>query len=285
MLRIDPATPPLWRTPDSLQFGHDPVLAVLEGVPPGAEEVLGALLLGTDRHGLEAVAASAGLTDLDALLAGLGDVLLRGEPEPPPLAIAADGPADLVGLARPWLGLTADGRPDVVVVLAHHLVPPADTVRRLAADLPHLAVVFDDQAAVVGPYVLPGRTPCLRCAEEHRLEDPARRAVAAQLLRRGPARTTRSIRTRLTAFAAVGDALDALRDGHATGLEGAAVRIAPDGTVSRERRPWHDRCSCRWPDGAAPTAPARPGTGTAPAPPAAVPPTAPRRAGGGPAPA
>jgi hypothetical protein len=257
VLRIDPAAPPLWRTPDSLQFGHDPELVRLEDVPPGAEEVIHALVLGTDRRGLEAIASRSGLDDLDGLLARLDGILVRGERERPPLAVGIDGPADLVALVRPWFGPEGPGRPDVVVVAAHHLVPPAATVRALAEDLPHVALVFDDQAAVVGPYVVPGRTPCLRCAEEHRLDDPARRAVAAQLLRRGPARTTSSIRTRLAACAALGNALDALRAGGPTGLEGAALRMTPAGAISRERRPWHDRCSCRSADGPAPTAPAR----------------------------
>ena len=282
MLRIDPAAAPLWRTPDSLQFGHDPELVRLEDVPPGAEEVISALLLGTDRRGLASIAAQAGLDDLDSLLEKLDGILLRGAPEPPPLAVAIDGPDDLASMVRPWFGEPPAGRPDVVVVIAHHLIAPADTVRALAEDLPHLAVVFDDQAAVVGPYVVPGRTPCLRCAEEHRLDDPARRAVAAQLLRRGPARTTRSIGTRLAACAALGDALDALRLHAETGLEGAALRIAPDGGISRERRPWHARCSCRSVDGPAPTAPARPGTGTAAAPRAAGSPSAPTTAAAGP---
>jgi hypothetical protein len=212
-------------------------------------------------------------------------VLLRGAAEPRPLAVTVEGPGDLAAMLRPWFAPPGAGGPDLVVVVAHHLVPPAATVRRLAEDVPHLAVVFDDQAAVVGPHVVPGRTPCLRCAEEHRLEDPARRAIAAQLLRRGPARTATSLRTRLTACAAIGDALDALRDTGSTGLEGAALRIAPDGTVSREPRPWHDRCSCRRPDGPAPTAPAPRGTGTGAAPPAAAPASGPTTAGAGPSPA
>ena len=285
MLRIDPAAPPLWRTPDSLQFGHDPALARLDDVPPGAEHVIHALALGIDRRGLETTAFRAGVEDLDGLLDRLDAVLLHGEPEPRPLAVAVEGPEDLAALLRPWFVPPVGDARDVVVVAAHHLVPPAATVRHLAEDVPHLAVVFDDQAAVVGPYVVPGRTPCLRCAEEHRLEDPARRAIAAQLLRRGPARTATSLRTRLTACAAIADALDALRDTGATGLEAAALRIAPDGTVSREPRPWHDRCSCRRPDGPAPTAPAPRGTATAAAPPAEAPPSAPTTGGGGPSPA
>jgi hypothetical protein len=285
VLRIDPAAPPLWRTPDSLQFGHDPALAVLDEVPVGAERVLHALACGAARRRLEAVAKESGLDDLDGLLVRLRPVLVRGAADPPPLRIAVDGPPDLAGVVQPWFGPPATGTPDAVIVVAHHLVPPAATVRRLAEDVPHVALVFGDQAAVVGPFVVPGRTPCLRCAEEHRLDDPAWRAIAAQLLRRGPARTATSIRTRLTACGALGDALDALRAGGATGLEGWAVRVEPDGTVSRVRRPWHERCSCRSPNGPAPSAPAPTGSATDVAPPAAAPPSAPTTPATGPAPA
>lgn len=285
MLRIDPAAPPLWRTPDSLQFGLDPVLARLDAVPDGAERVIHALVLGTDRTRLEQIAADAGLDDLDALLARLDGVLQRRDPAPPPPTVAVDGAPDLADLVRPWFAPQEPERPDVVIVVAHHLVPPADTVRRLAEDVPHLALVFGDQAAVVGPFVVPGATPCLRCAEEHRLDDPARRAIAAQLLRRGPARTSTSVRVRLAACSALGDALDALRHDGVTGLEGTALRVAPDGTLSREPRPWHERCSCRWTSAPAPSARVPRGIGRAAAPPAAARATAPTTAGDGPWPA
>jgi hypothetical protein len=281
VLRIDPAARPLWTTPDRLQFGTDPVLAVLDPVPVGAERVVHALGAGTDRTALEAVAAEAGLADLDGLLDALGPALLtRPTRQAPPLGVAIDGPDDLVAAMRPWFAPPA-GRPDVVVVAAHHLVPPAAGVRRLAEDLPHVALVFGDQAAVVGPFVVPGATPCLRCADEHRLEDPTWRAVAAQLLRRSTSRTAASTRVRLAAAAVLGDALEAVRDGRPTGLEGAAVRIAADGGISRSPRPWHAACWCRRPS----AAPAPRGTATAAAPPAAAPPSAPMTSGGGPAPA
>ncbi len=285
MLRIDPAAAPLWRTPDSLQFGHDPALAVLDDVPAGAERVLHALMPGADRRRLETVAKEAGLDDLDGLLALLSPVLVHGTADAPPLRVAVDGPPDVAEVVRPWFGPAAVGTPDVVIVVAHHLVPPADTVRRLAEDVPHVAVVFGDQSAVVGPFVVPGRTPCLRCAEEHRLDDPTWRAIASQLMRRGPARTATSIRTRLIACGALGDALDLLRTGCETGLEGTAIRVAPDGTVSRVPRPWHERCSCRSPNGPAPSVPARTGNGTDADPPVAAPRTSPTTREAGPAPA
>ena len=250
MLRIDPAVRPLWRSPDCLQLGEDPVLAVLEPVPPGADAVLGALMDGVDALGLDTTAARAGLAPaaLRALLDAVGPALLPpAAPLLPALRIAVDAPPDLAALLTLLLDLDPVRREDadVVVVAAHHLVAPAATVRYLGDDRPHLAVVFGDQAATVGPFVRPGRTPCLRCAEEHRLDTPGRRAVAAQLLRRSGSRTTGTVLTRLRAGLLIATALTDLREGRETSLEGWAVRLTPDGTVSRRPRPWHARCSCR----------------------------------------
>jgi bacteriocin biosynthesis cyclodehydratase domain-containing protein len=72
---------------------------------------------------------------------------------------------------------------DVVVVLA----PPTSVLppEWLAAvrHHPHLPVVIRETTAVIGPFVLPGRTPCLRCLELTRGDrDPAWPALAAQLI-------------------------------------------------------------------------------------------------------
>lgn len=283
VLRIDPAARPIWRTPDSLQFGLDPVLAILDPVPAGADRVVHALAAGCDRATLEALVGAGGLDQLDSLLTTIAPALLRRSTAAAvPLGVAITGPDDLVELLRGWFP-AASARPDVAVVVAHHLVPPAGTVRWLRDDVPHLAVVFGDQSATVGPLVVPGATPCLQCADQHRLDGPHWRAIAAQLLRRGGSRTAGSARIRLRVAALVGDAIESLREAAPTGLEGAALRIAPDGSVSRSPRPWHERCLCRHPDAPAGAAPS--GTGTAAAPPAAAPVIAPTTAVAGPAPA
>lgn len=249
MLRIDPAARPLWRSPDAVQFGDDPVLAVLDPVPPGCEPVLAALVDGAPRARLEAVADEAGLprTALDGMLAALGPVLARRRPSSTPvLQVGVDAPDDLGAALAALLHLPPAGDDtDLVVVAGHHLVRPAATVRWLQRDLPHLGLVFGDQAVVVGPLVVPGATPCLRCAEEHRLDEPARRAIGAQLLRRTGSLTARALPVRLRAALLVAEALSQRAAGAPTGLEGAALRMTPDGAVSRVPRPWHARCSCR----------------------------------------
>lgn len=285
MLRLDPAAAPLWRSTDSLQFGVDPVLARLDGVAPGADHVVAALAAGTDRVALAELADRVGLHPLDlaALLDDLAPVIAEPSPSPPALSVRVTGAPDLARrLARHLLLEPDAGGPDLVILAAHHLVPPAETVRWLALDVPHLAVVHGDQAVTLGPLVLPGTTPCLRCADEHRLDDPAWAAVAAQLLRRRTSRTAGPVALGLRVAALLADVLRARREGAPTGLEGAALRVAPDGSVSRVPRPWHGRCWCRT---AGPAAPGPTGTGTAPASPDAAPPTGPTTAAGGRAPA
>jgi bacteriocin biosynthesis cyclodehydratase domain-containing protein len=75
------------------------------------------------------------------------------------------------------------GRSDCTVVLAPtgSIVPPEwlGQVRHR----PHLPVVIRETTAVLGPLVLPGRTPCLRCVELTRGDrDPAWPVLAAQLI-------------------------------------------------------------------------------------------------------
>lgn len=283
MIRIEPAARPLWRTTDSVQFGTDPVLALLEAVPQGAEHVIAALVDGTEPGLLGDLADRVGLgrPELAELMAALGPALRTPRPLPRELRVQVDGPPDLAAPVLRSLRLEqATGVPDLAIVVAHHLVPPADTVRWLALDVPHLPVVFGDQAVVVGPLVVPRTTACLRCADEHRLEDPAWRAVAAQLLRRRTSIAASSVPASLAACVRIADVLVDLREGRPTGLEGAADRLAADGGVSRVPRPWHDRCSCRWPTRAAP---APGGTGRVAAPPGGAAPNAPTTGAAGPA--
>jgi hypothetical protein len=139
-----------------------------------------------------------------------------------------------------------------VLIAAHHVLAPGRAARWLAVDVPHLPVVFGERAAVLGPLVVPGRTPCLRCAEEHRIDaDPAWPVLAGQLLALGPAAGADAPALRLELHARLAAAVRAVRAGGDGGLAESAVRVATDGSVSRLARPWHARCSCRFPDPAA----------------------------------
>lgn len=75
-------------------------------------------------------------------------------------------------------------RPDIgCVVLADRQVPDPGLVKDLVQEkIPHLAVCTRDGRGVVGPFVFPGRTSCLRCADLFRTDiDPVWPRLAAQL--------------------------------------------------------------------------------------------------------
>lgn len=128
--------------------------------------------------------------------------------------------------------------------------PPAPS---LAAELtgqrvPHLAVHAGLISAVVGPFVLPGRSSCLLCALRRRTErDPGRAAVEAGLRLEILVPPTQLVAA--ASALAVADALD-----H---IDGITTPSTVDGTVewrlgnlAPRRRSWsrHPDCGCSGPD-------------------------------------
>ncbi|HEX3825556.1 MAG TPA: TOMM precursor leader peptide-binding protein [Mycobacteriales bacterium] len=86
-------------------------------------------------------------------------------------------------LAGTWAKPKGAARADSTVVIAPttSIVPPEwlGQVRHR----PHLPVIIRETTAVIGPLVLPGQTPCLRCVELTRGDrDPAWPMMAAQLI-------------------------------------------------------------------------------------------------------
>lgn len=159
--------------------------------------------------------------------AGVGTVDLS--PQPPPAQRAGAAPADLVVLVRPAAAdsLAAEGL--------------------LAADVAHLAVVVREAGVTVGPLVLPGAGPCLRCLDLHRTDrDPGWPRLLAQLPGRGGVADAGE-----TASARLGAGLAALQvlthlDGRARpAAVGATLEIdLPDGLVARRPWPVHPGCGC-----------------------------------------
>jgi hypothetical protein len=140
-------------------------------------------------------------------------------------------------------------RPDVVVLVVDDVVDCRRADDLMRHDVPHLAVVCAPDRVVVGPLVLPGRTPCLRCLDLHRRDrDPGWPHVAAQLLsaqaRREWARAETASATAAAGIAAL--QVLVLLDGHVTPVSvGRTLEITlPDGLL--ERRAWrlHPSCGC-----------------------------------------
>lgn len=75
----------------------------------------------------------------------------------------------------------ASGRSIAVIAPVQPVIPP-EWLREVRGR-PHLPILIRETVAVIGPLVIPGVTPCLRCLELARADrDPAWPVLAAQLL-------------------------------------------------------------------------------------------------------
>ena len=135
---------------------------------------------------------------------------------------------------------------DLTVVVAEG--PEVDRVvtdHLLRVDQPHLLVRSLGDAVWVGPLVLPGRTPCLRCTDLVRTDaDPGWPAVLAQL---GP------VRLRLPALlggwaasVAAAQALAFLGGGRPETTGATLELTAADLRTELRSWPSHAECGCRW---------------------------------------
>lgn len=202
MLRLDPAHPPLWRTPTTLQFGADPV-AIVIGVEPWQEMLVDRLGDGIPDAALAGVAASVGADPeaaarfVQRIRRALVDSLPHARPRilvsPHDESAPAVVDAIIATLEDAGFDTACSERSSLrdatvpVILLAHRLVEPHRAARLLSDDIPHLAVVFTGDGAEVGPYVEPGLSACLACiAAQRRTRDPAWPVLATQLLGLAP---------------------------------------------------------------------------------------------------
>jgi len=193
----------------------------------------------------ELARARAARADARVHVTGSGGVDLSAHPAP---AEELGGMLDRAGLSRSATPSTAD----VVLV-----VTVGETRRELLdplvrSDLDHLVVRLVDGGAVLGPFVTPGVTACLRCIDAHRcVADPDHVAVTVRYLQA-------TERSRADAGTDVPDPLlttqalaTAVRDvvAHVEGREPATrshtVRLGPE-PADRSVTRWsiHPRCGC-----------------------------------------
>lgn len=139
--------------------------------------------------------------------------------------------------------------PDVQVVMQRDAVDPALGLALLSDDIPHLVVVLRETDAVVGPFVRPGRTPCLRCLDLHRTDaDAAWPTMVGQLTRTDAAGTGRSgvpaVLAAVCGSLAAAEVLTHL-DGLTPRTVGAAFEVALPAVTPRIRE-WavHPDCGC-----------------------------------------
>lgn len=251
VLRLVPDLPLLWRTPSSVQFGSDPPVVVLEDVSEGDDRLLATLAAGISATGFEMLARSLGVSAerSGALLKSLAPVLVADRaPALPRAAVLGDSTLarSVAGLLSSAGALGSSDEAAVVVLVADWVVAPADHVRWLNRDLPHLPVVVADRSVTVGPLVEPGLGPCLYCVHLARTdEDAAWPAVATQLLGRAPREMSALELAEVAAFASR-RVLARL-----TGGPGAAVSWRVDAAGGVTSRGWgrHPGCRCAAPAG------------------------------------
>jgi len=265
LTRIDPEHPMLWRDADTVQFGLEGGLLIDAG-EPWIEPLIQALRTGIRRSAFDVVAHGVGAPREAArrLLETLEPILVTDLPTPPPVWIESVDIDDSRVEARMEIALHDEGFSTAprgtASTVGIVLVQGAASAHRLAGylhdDLVHLPVAFEPGGVVIGPLIVPGRSPCLACRDAHeRDRDPAWPAMHAQLIGAHCGRIT----TARTAEAA-GFIARLLREIDAGPR---SVRVSPDGRRTWREARFHADCRCR-----EQSFRSLPGTATAGAPPA-----------------
>lgn len=187
--------------------------------------------------------------------------LLEDEPPPTPLRVHLHGRgaiADMLlgelsaipsvqvsaGTSRSW---SPTGRDVDLVVLTDALSPDPVLQRRLMQErVPHLTVSLRDGTGVVGPLVLPGAAPCLRCLDRTRTDaDPGWPTLACQLFGRS-GRASPQVLRMTTAVAAQQVEIVAASRWHSSpppDALGCTLEVDGCSVVSR-RWSMHPGCGC-----------------------------------------
>jgi bacteriocin biosynthesis cyclodehydratase domain-containing protein len=260
MLHLDPAYPPVWRSPTALQFGAE-AIAVIHDVQPWQERLLAELAVGIPEHALEPVAIALGGTPQRAHgLVAQVHAALRGEDSPAPtLRVAVRLPTgfsedvsmaviDTLAAAGALVEVQPE-RPDLpprtppettVVMLSEHVADPELARALMHDDIPHLPIVFASRRVVVGPLVRPGETACLMCVEAARTDrDPFWPVVASQLNGRRVPPVSRTLATEAALLAV------RMLTGPFEAVEHSVTLRADSSRRSWRAHPPHPTCRCR----------------------------------------
>ncbi len=249
LTRIDPAYPVLWRDADTVQFGLDGRIR-LPLTAPWAEPLLQAMRSGFRRASFDVVAHGVGAPReaARALLQALEPVLITDPPPPAPIWLENVGLDDSRVQARMEIALRDEGvvtaargaEGSVGIVLVRGAASAHQLALYMHDDLVHLPVAFEPGDTVVGPLIVPGRTPCLSCRDAHERErDAAWPSMHAQLIGADAGRIT-TARTAETA-----GVVAALVTEAAQGAQTRWVRISPDGRRAWRAATFHEECRCR----------------------------------------
>lgn len=257
LTRIDPAFPLLWRDTDTVQFGLDSALRVALS-EPWIEPLLQIMRTGFRRSAFDVVAHGVGAPRdaARALLERLKPVLRTDRVSMPPVWIESVNLADSRVALRFEQALLDEGFQTaargtagaVGIVLVHGAASAHHLARYLHDDLAHLPVAFEPGGTVIGPLIVPGRTPCLSCREQaERDRDPAWPSLHAQLIGATGTRITAARTAEASGLVAqlLSDTV-ASHDPRAVS-PARSVRVTPDGERVWHEARFHEECLCREP--------------------------------------
>lgn len=152
--------------------------------------------------------------------------------------------ARLLRDVAPHVSTASDRTPDVVVLVEDRVADPGRAPVLVAGGVVHLGVVVREADTVVGPFVVPGTGPCLRCLDLHRTDaDPSWPTITAQLHVGGIADEAGPV---AAVCAGLGAAAVLAHLDRVPGLApGATFEVALPDAVPR-RRTWavHPECGC-----------------------------------------
>jgi hypothetical protein len=165
------------------------------------------------------------------------------------VVVTADAPvADVVARACASAGLTraAEARVHLVAGLGEPRRKVSDSLVR--DDIAHVWLAVLPYEVRLGPFVEPGRTPCLRCVDAHLGDvDPRRATVLHQLEERtvAPLTDPDPCLVQLGVAWVVGDLVRVL-DGARSALRATTVTVTRDLEVTRHDWLRHAHCGCAW---------------------------------------
>lgn len=272
--------PVTWSSSTEVRIGGSHIGLILPD-HPAIHAMLSSLKLGTDVRFLHTLAKAHGLDreQIDHIVTGLISISVPVTAPAPAKArvVVRTAPASVSFaqvVAREFsrrhhevalVGANHEGalaNSDLVVEIGEFVIPTRRYLSLLSADIPHLNVVRDAGGLQVGPLVIPGATPCLRCDDLWKLaKHPEWPAVATQLADRPPATLPIEVEwLGALQVGLLGAAFFASRNPR-TPLGLARQLIdATSGEITVIPRSFHDGCGCRVPQDSETELPPRAGT-------------------------
>ena len=167
----------------------------------------------------------------------------------PPVALdAAPALEEHLTRACAAASLEVDAAGPVRLVMTLGEPPRAVSDTLVRDDVPHLWVALRPGAVRLGPFVEPGRPPCLRCVDAHLGEADPRRATVLHQLERLPTASVADLDPSLLVLATAWAVRDVVRrlDGEVPALRAADLTVTD--ALSVRRRTWlrHPHCGCAW---------------------------------------